>query len=162
MRRTALHRIAPVAAVERKPEALALLDQERIPIPFARSRACHGACLGPCVGEQQMVGDILVTRGPLLRQEIGPSEQGEDRTDAVLFGDRFVGAREPAERLEHAAEAVPERGECVRAAHGHAPLGRGPEAVGEEVLGEQPAGHGVGLPRRLLPKAERLRQSRGV
>lgn len=106
-----------------------------------------------------MVGDVLVACGSLLRQGVAPSEQGEDRTDEVLFGDRFVGTREPAERLEHAAEAVPERGERARPAYGRAPLGRRADAVGEEVLGEQLAGHDVGPLRRLLSEAFRFRQS---
>ena len=134
VRGAALYRVVAVAAVEREPEAFALFHQQRIPIPFVRGRACRGARLGPGVGEQQMVGDVLVACGSLLRQGIGPSEQGEDRTDEVLFGDRFVGAREPAERLEHAAEAVPERSERARPAHGRAPLGRRADTVGEEVL----------------------------
>ena len=62
-----------------------------MPKAVARGWAGGGLGLGLSVGEKEMVGDVLVAVGALLRQVVGPAEQLEDRPDEVLLGDGLVG-----------------------------------------------------------------------
>ena len=94
--------------------------------------------LGFGVGEEQVVGDILVAVRTLLRQVVGPAEELEGRPDEVLLGEGLVGLMVLPEGLVDADEVLPEGGavRCRRR-----PLGGGLDAVGEEVVGEELAGH---------------------
>ena len=97
-----------------------------------------GEGLGFGVGEQEVVGDVLVAVGALLGQVVGPAEEVEGRPDEVLLGDGLVGLPVPGEVAVDAGEALPEGG-AVR--FRRRPLGGGLYAVGEEVVGEELAGH---------------------
>ena len=97
-----------------------------------------GEGLGFGVGEQEMVGDVLVAVRTLLRQVVGPAEEVEGRPDEVLLGEGLVGPMVLLEGLVGLGEALPE-GDAVRCRR--RPLGGGLDAVGEEVVGEELAGH---------------------
>ena len=101
-----------------------------------------GAILGIGVGEEQVVGDVLVAGRPLLRQVVRPPEQLQDRPDQVLLGDGLVGVRGAGEGVVAVEEGGAEGGEGLRVRGGRLPLGGGPDAVGEEVVGEELAAHG--------------------
>ena len=83
----------PVAGVERKTEALALLDHGGVPVTGFRAAFGGGAPLGVGVGKKQVIGDVFIASGALLGQVVGPSKQFQDRTDQILLGFGFVGIR---------------------------------------------------------------------
>ena len=135
----------PVALVQGQAEALALLQGDRVPGAGAGVALRGGPLLGAGVREEQVVGDVLVAGGPLLRQVVGPSEQLQDRPDQVLLGDRLVGLGGTGEGFVALEDGFPEGGEGLRVSGGCLPLGGGPDAVGEEVVGEELAAHGGSL-----------------
>ena len=104
-----------VTSIEGQAEPLALFNQQSVPVAFFGVAAAGGAGLGFGVSEQQMVGDVFVARGALLRQVVDPAEQRQDRADQVLLGDRFVGAVVAAERLEALRHGVGKLAEGLRA-----------------------------------------------
>ena len=131
----------PVALVQRQAEALALQQRDRVP-GAGPGVAFRGAILGLGVGEEQVVGDVLVAGRPLLRQVVCPPEQLQDGPDEILLGDRLVGISGARESLVALEDGFPEGGEGLRVGGGRLPLGGGPDAVGEEVVGEELAAHG--------------------
>ena len=132
----------PVALVQGQAEALALLQGEGVPGPGGGVALRGGALLGTGVGEEQVIGNVLVAGGPLLRQVVGPAEQLQNRPDQVLLGDCLVRLRGSGEGFVALEDGFPEGGEGLRVSGRGLPLGGGPYAVGEEVVGEELAGHG--------------------
>ena len=56
-----------VAGIQSQTKAFALLDDRGILVPIFSAGSCGGAVLGRGVGEEEVVGDILVAAGALLR-----------------------------------------------------------------------------------------------
>ena len=135
----------PVALVQGQAEALALLHDGGVPGAGGGVRLGRGAFLGAGVGEEQVVGDVLVARRALLRQVVGPPEQLQHRPDEILLGDRLVGVGGPGEGFVMAEDGLAEGGEGLGVSGRGLPLGGGPDAVGEEVVGEELAAHGESL-----------------
>ena len=129
------------AVVQGQAEALALLDDEGVPVAVGGRGSLDGAGLGVGVGEQQVVGDVLVAVGALLGEVVGPAEQLEDGADQVLLGGGLVGGRGGGEGVVARAEAVAEGVERGGVVEGGAPFGGFAYALGEEVFGEEPALH---------------------
>ncbi len=77
--RARLDSVRPVPGVERQAEALALLNDGGVPVAVGRVRPAGGAGLRLGVGEQQVVGDVLVTVRALLGQVVRPPKQLEHR-----------------------------------------------------------------------------------
>ena len=140
VRRAALALLLFVACVQRHAEPFALGDGKGIGVAL-RSRLGGRACFRLGVAEQQMVVVVLVAVAALLRQEVGPAEQLQQRADQLLLGRGLVyrvkaaGVVEQGERL--GAEGVKLSG-----------IGQGfPPGVGvvdaffEKIAGEKLAGH---------------------
>ncbi len=140
--RAPLYGVVRVAVVERQAEALALLDQQRVPEAFLGMAAAGGAPLLLGAGEEQEVGDVLVAGRALLRQVVVPAQQLQERADQLLLGDRLVGVRVAAECVEAVDHGAREVGEGLRLFDRLPPFGRRPDAVAEEVLGEELPWHG--------------------
>ena len=126
--------VGPVALIEREPEPLALLHDQGIPKTLVRIAPSGSARLGRRVGEQQMVGDILVTGGRLLRQVVTPAEQFQDRPNQILLGHRFVRLSARLEPSVCGGQFTPKNGELRRGRGG--PLRSRPDAVGKKELSE--------------------------
>ena len=135
--RAGLYSVVAVAGIEGQTEALALLDDGGVTVAFAGVGPAGRLRLGLSVGEQQMVGDVLVAVGALLRQVVGPAEELEDRPDEVLLGEGLVGLPVPGEVAVDAGEALPEAGVGRSFGWAHRPFAGGLDAVGEEVVGER-------------------------
>ena len=63
-----------VAGVEGQPKAFALLDHHSILVPIFSAGPAGGALLGCGVGEEEVIGDVLVAAGALLREIVGPAQ----------------------------------------------------------------------------------------
>ena len=83
--------IVVVACVEGQAEAFAFGDGEGVGVALGGEFGGGGAGLGGGVGEEQMVGDVLVAIAALLGQVFVPAEESEQRADQILFGGGFVG-----------------------------------------------------------------------
>ena len=130
-----------VAGVEGQPKAFALLDDRSILVAIFSAGPAGGALLGRGVGEEEVVRDILVAAGALLREIVGPAQGFKDGADQLLLRDGLVGW------LPGVGEGRICRGDGA-AEGGHRcvyrpPLGGGLDAGGEEVVGEELAGHGA-------------------
>ena len=66
--------VGPVALIKCEPEAFALLDNDGVLVTILRVAPRNGPRLRHCVDEQQMVGNVLMTGGRLLRQVVIPAE----------------------------------------------------------------------------------------
>ena len=106
--RAGLDPVVAVPGIEGQAEAFALLDDGGVTVAFAGVGPAGRLGLGLGVGEQEMVGDVLVAVGALLGQVVGPAEEVEDRPDEVLLGDRLVGLPVLGELAVDAGEAPPE------------------------------------------------------
>ncbi len=135
--RAALHGVALIAVVERQAEALALLDQQRVPVALVGMAAPAGARLVLGAGEQQEIGDVFVAGRALLRQVVAPAQQLQDWADQLLLGDRFVGIRVTAEFVKALGNGAREDGEALRLIQRLPPFGGRSDAIAEEVLGEE-------------------------
>ena len=93
MRRLRAARAVAAAGVERQAEPLALLDDEGVLVAVVGLGSRVGAILRVGVGEQQVVGYVLVAGGGLLGQVVCPAQQVEHRTDEVLLGGGLVRTR---------------------------------------------------------------------
>ena len=82
VRRTGLFSFA---CVEGQAQALALGYGEGVGVTL-RAGFGGGAVFGVGVAEEQMVGDVFVVVAALLRQVVGPAEQGEEGADELLLG----------------------------------------------------------------------------
>ena len=131
----------PVAGIKVKTEPLALLHHYGVPESFLRVGSPGGALLGCGIGEEEIVGDVLVASCPLLRKVVGPSQELQDRANQLLLGDGLVGAFGAAQRIAALTNAIPKCGKCRRARDGRAPLGGRLYAFGQEVVREQIGGH---------------------
>ena len=88
-------------------------------------RSAEARSLAAGVGEEQVVGNVLVAGRPLLRQVVGPPEQLQHRPDQVLLGDRLVGLRGSGEGLVPVEDGLAEGGEGLRVSGRGLPLGGG-------------------------------------
>ena len=125
--------VVRVPGIEGQAEAFALLDYGGVTVPAPWVGSAGGAGLGLGVGEEEMVGDVLVAVRALLGQVVGPAEEVEDRPDEVLLGDCLVGLPVLGESLVDAGEAAPEAGVGGR---GGRPFRCGLYSVGKEVVRE--------------------------
>ena len=89
----------PVAGVEGETEPLALLHHDGVPESVLRVGSPGGALLGCGIGEEEIVGDVLVAGCPLLGKIVGPSQELQDRANQLLLGDGLVGAFGAAQRI---------------------------------------------------------------
>ena len=131
----------PVAGIKVKTEPLALLHHDGVPESFLRDGPPGGALLGCGIGEEEIVGDVLVAGCPLLRKVVGPSQELQDRANQLLLGDGLVGAFGATQRVVALTNAIPKYGKCRRVRDGRAPLGGRIYAFGQDVVREQIAGH---------------------
>ena len=111
--------VVAVAGIERQAEAFALLDDGGVPVAVLWIGPAGGAGLGVGIGEEEVVGDILVAVRPLLRQVVGPAEEVEDRPDEVLLGDGLVGLMVLPEGLVGLGEASCRKAASDAADAGH-------------------------------------------
>ena len=130
-----------VAGVEGKAEPLALLDHQGVREPVFRPALPGCPRLGARVGEQQMVGDILMESRGLLGKVVGPPEQLQDGANQFLLRDCLVRVRGTAQCVVPFPNAVPERLECVGGRDRLPPFGRGAYPLGQKVLGKQVTRH---------------------
>ena len=63
-----------VAGVQSQTEAFTLLDYRSILVPIFSAGPSGGALLGCGGGEEEVIGDILVAVGALLREIVGPPQ----------------------------------------------------------------------------------------
>lgn len=66
--------VGPVSRIKCEPEAFALLDDNGVLLAILGVAPRDGPSLRHCVGEQQMVRNVLMTGGRLLRQVVIPAE----------------------------------------------------------------------------------------
>ena len=125
--------VGPVALIERAPEPLALLHDQGILEALVRIAPRGSARLGRRVSEQQMVGNILVPGGRLLRQVVAPAEQFHDGPNQILLGHRLIRLLQRLEPPVHVAEIAAVIGELRGCG---APLRRRADAVGQKELCE--------------------------
>ena len=141
VRRVAGGAVAGVPHVQRQPEALALLHDQGAAESRLRILLGDGARLRCGVGEQQVVGDVFVSRRTLLRQVVPPAQCLQQRPHQLLFGGRLVQGRHVAEGVELAARRLVEGGEGSRFRERAFPVRRRLDAVGQKILREQLAAH---------------------
>ena len=133
VRRAAAKPVGAIALIKGEPEAFALLHDQGVLKAVVGIAATSGACLGCHVGEQQMVGNVLVAGGSLLRQVVGPTQQLQHRTNEILLGHRLIGLMQRIEALVCSAEFTAEVGELQRRRF---PFRSRADAVGEKELTE--------------------------
>ena len=76
MGRAGLDPVVAVPGVQREAEPFALFHYRGGPVQLLSAGPAGGAGLGVGIGEEEVVGDILVAVRPLLRQVVGPSLGG--------------------------------------------------------------------------------------
>ena len=141
MGRPGLASVVPVAGIEGETETLALLHHDGVTESFLRVGPPGGALLRCGIGEEEIVGYVLVAGCPLLGKVVGPSQEFQYRANQLLLGDGLVGAFGAAQRVVALTNAIPKCGKCRRVRDGRAPLGGRLYAFGQEVVREQIAGH---------------------
>ena len=134
-----------VAGIQSQTKAFAFLNHRGILVPIFSAGSRGGAVLGRGVGEEEVVGDILVAAGALLRQILLPPKKLQDGPDQLLLRHGLVGW------LPAVGEGRIRRGDFA-AESGHRcgcrlPLSGGLDAGGQEVVGEELAGHGTSYTR---------------
>ena len=125
-----------IAGIQSEAEPLALFHRQSVPVAIPGHLLCSSPPRRLGILEQEMVGDVLVTRGALLGQRVDPSQEFQNGTDQLLLGHRFVRVLEPTHGLVAEAEIVFELGEGLGLGEGSIPLDCGLYPVGEEILGE--------------------------
>ena len=133
--------VAGISHVQRQAEALALLHDQSVAEACVWILLRDGTRLGFGVGEQQVVGDVLVARGTLLRQVVSPAQCLQQRAHQLLLGSRLMQVGRAAELSEFLTRRLVESGERFRFCDGALPFWRSLDAVRQEILGEQLAGH---------------------
>ena len=130
-----------VPCIQRESKPFALLDNPGVPVtlPGAASRSC--ALLGVRVREQQMVRDILVSRRPLLRKVVRPSQKLQHRPDYLLLGDRLVRTVQTHQSAISLTDPVPERAKLPHRRHRLPPFGSRLYPIRQEILCKQSTGH---------------------
>ena len=66
--------VGPVALIEREPEPFALLHDNGVLVTILGIAPRNGPSLRHCIAQQQMVGNVLMTGGRLLRHVVIPAE----------------------------------------------------------------------------------------
>ena len=140
--------VAGISHVQRQTKALAFLHGQGVAEACVWILLSDGTRLGVGVGEQQVVGDVLVARGTLLRQVVSPAQRLQQRTHQLLFRSRLMQVGRVAELSESLTRRLVEGGERFRFCDGALPFWRGLDAVRQEILGEQLTGH-VGSSKRI-------------
>ncbi len=106
--------VGGVTRIEGQAEPLAFLDHQGVEEAVLGLGLGGSLILGGGIGEKQMVRDVFIAGGALLRQEVRPAKEFQDGPDQVLLGDRLVGLAGLRQGCQPGGDAVPERPESIR------------------------------------------------